>query len=136
MTTTALSVPTITATPRGRNTSVLPTLAFRRLALTVRTPRSLVAPLLTPVLFALVIAPALANSVASPAHRSTYMTYIALATAGLLIPLNCMFSGIGVIVDRQQGARASCWWPRSDGPPSCSATWWPPWPSPRCSWRC
>ena len=32
------------------------------------------------------------------------MTYVALATAGLLIPLNCMFSGLGVIVDRQQGA--------------------------------
>jgi ABC-2 type transport system permease protein len=104
MTTTALSAPTITATPRARRASVTPALAFRRLALTVRTPRSLVAPLLTPVLFALVIAPALANSLASPAQRSTYMTYIALATAGLLIPLNCMFSGIGVIVDRQQGA--------------------------------
>ena len=32
------------------------------------------------------------------------MTFVALATAGLLIPLNCMFSGLGVIVDRQQGA--------------------------------
>jgi ABC-2 type transport system permease protein len=63
-----------------------------------------VAPLLTPVLFALVIAPALADTVASPTQRTTYMTFIALATAGLLIPLNCMFSGIGVIVDRQQGA--------------------------------
>ena len=82
----------------------MPTLTFRRLALTVRTPRSLVAPLLTPVLFAMVIAPALANTVASPAQRATYMTFIALATVGLLIPLNCMFSGIGVIVDRQHGA--------------------------------
>jgi ABC-2 type transport system permease protein len=32
------------------------------------------------------------------------MTFVALATAGLLIPLNCMFSGLGVIVDRQHGA--------------------------------
>jgi ABC-2 type transport system permease protein len=82
----------------------VPTLAARRLALTVRSPRSLVAPVLTPVLFAVVIAPALANSSASPAGRTQYMTFIALATAGLLIPLNCMFAGIGVIVDRQQGA--------------------------------
>jgi ABC-2 type transport system permease protein len=104
MTTTALSVGTITHPPRARRASAVPTLTFRRLALTVRTPRSLAAPLLTPVLFALVIAPALANTVASPAQRATYMTFIALATAGLLIPLNCMFSGIGVIVDRQQGA--------------------------------
>jgi ABC-2 type transport system permease protein len=104
MTTTALSVGTMTHPPRARRVSAVPTLTSRRLALTVRTPRSLVAPLLTPVLFALVIAPALANTVASPAQRATYMTFIALATAGLLIPLNCMFSGIGVIVDRQQGA--------------------------------
>jgi ABC-2 type transport system permease protein len=46
----------------------------------------------------------LANSVASAEQRTTYMTYIALATAGLLIPLNCMFSGIGVVVDREHGA--------------------------------
>jgi ABC-2 type transport system permease protein len=80
------------------------TLARRRLALSVRSPRSLVVPLLTPVLFALVIAPALANTVATPGARTTYMTFVALATVGLLIPLNCSFSGLGVIVDRQQGA--------------------------------
>jgi ABC-2 type transport system permease protein len=104
MTTTTLSVGTLAPPVRALRVSAVPTLTLRRLALTVRTPRSLVAPLLTPVLFALVIAPALANTVASPAQSSTYMTFIALATAGLLIPLNCMFSGIGVIVDRQQGA--------------------------------
>jgi ABC-2 type transport system permease protein len=32
------------------------------------------------------------------------MTFFCVATAGLLIPLNCMFSGIGVLVDRQHGA--------------------------------
>ncbi|HTT91451.1 MAG TPA: ABC transporter permease [Acidimicrobiales bacterium] len=32
------------------------------------------------------------------------MTFLALSTMGLLIPLNSLFSGIGVIVDRQQGA--------------------------------
>jgi ABC-type multidrug transport system permease subunit len=32
------------------------------------------------------------------------MTFVALSTAGLLIPLNCLFAGLGVIVDRQQGA--------------------------------
>jgi ABC-2 type transport system permease protein len=103
-TTTAIAVPISTRPARPRRASAIPTLTFRRLALTVRTPRSLVVPLLTPVLFALVIAPALANSVAAPGQRNAYMTFVALATAGLLIPLNCMFSGIGVIVDRQQGA--------------------------------
>jgi ABC-2 type transport system permease protein len=59
---------------------------------------------MNPVLFALVLAPALANTVTSPAGRTTYMTFLALATVGLLIPLNTMFSGIGVVVDRQHGA--------------------------------
>src|SRR5580700_1453645 len=104
MAATTIAIPATARPLRTPNVSAVLTLASRRLALTIRSPRSLVAPLLTPVLFALVIAPALANSVASPAQRTTYMTFIALATAGLLIPLNCMFSGIGVIVDRQQGA--------------------------------
>jgi ABC-2 type transport system permease protein len=104
MATTTIAIPATARPLRTPNVSVLLTLASRRLALTVRSPRSLVAPLLTPVLFALVIAPALANSVASAGQRTSYMTYIALATAGLLIPLNCMFSGVGVVVDREHGA--------------------------------
>jgi ABC-2 type transport system permease protein len=32
------------------------------------------------------------------------MTYFALSTIALLIPLNCLFSGLGVVVDRQAGA--------------------------------
>jgi len=82
----------------------LGTLTKRRLALTVRSPRSLVLPLLAPGLFALVIAPALANTTHAGPGRTAYMTFVALSTAGLLIPLNCLFSGLGVIVDRQQGA--------------------------------
>jgi ABC-2 type transport system permease protein len=103
---TPASTPTvITRAParRAARNAIL-TLAARRLALTVRSPRALFVPLLTPVLFALVIAPALGNTVGGPTGHRTYMTFVALATAGLLIPLNCMFSGLGVIVDRQQGA--------------------------------
>ena len=108
MTTTATTTPNQTVTPpapsRRATRHAIPTLATRRLALTVRSPRALFVPLLTPVLFALVIAPALGNTLAGPTGHKTYMTFVALATAGLLIPLNCMFSGIGVIVDRQHGA--------------------------------
>ncbi|HEX3547238.1 MAG TPA: ABC transporter permease [Mycobacterium sp.] len=89
---------------RARSFPAALVLAKRRLTLTVRSPRSIVVPLLTPVLFALVIAPALSNTIAVPAGRTAYMTFVALATVGLLIPLNCTFSGLGVIVDRQQGA--------------------------------
>ena len=85
--------------------SAVPALYQRRLTLTVRTPRELLVPLVTPVLFAVIIAPALASIIATPGARTAYMTFVALATAGLLIPLNTLFSGIGVIVDRQQGAQ-------------------------------
>ena len=95
---------TVPARVRPRRASAVPTLAGRRLALSVRSPRSLVIPVMNPVLFALVLAPALANTVASPAGRTRYMTFLALATVGLLIPLNSLFSGIGVVVDRQHGA--------------------------------
>jgi ABC-2 type transport system permease protein len=104
MTTLTLPVPPVALPGSPPRIRPLPALTMRRLALTVRSPRSLLVPLLPPVLFALVVAPALAYSVAPPGHRTAYMTFFCVATAGLLIPLNCMFSGIGVLLDRQQGA--------------------------------
>jgi ABC-2 type transport system permease protein len=80
----------------------LRTLARRRFQLTVRTPRELVVPLLTPIMFALVIAPALRAALHTSA---SYESFVAIGTAGLLIPLNTMFAGIGVIVDRHEGAQ-------------------------------
>ncbi len=80
----------------------LATLAARRFQLSVRSPRELVVPLLTPILFALVIAPALKQAL----HTSTaYEAFVATGTIGLLIPLNTMFAGLGVIVDRDSGAQ-------------------------------
>jgi ABC-2 type transport system permease protein len=80
----------------------LATLARRRFMLSARTPRELVVPLLTPILFALVIAPALKQAL----HTSTsYEAFVATGTIGLLIPLNTMFAGIGVLVDREAGAQ-------------------------------
>src|SRR5438132_5761507 len=80
----------------------LATLAARRFQLSVRTPRELVVPLLTPILFALVIAPALKQALHTSA---SYESYVAIGTIGLLIPLNTMFAGLGVIVDRESGAQ-------------------------------
>ena len=108
-----MSAPTATltrATVRREHRSVTGTLsAFttltrRRLALSARTPRELLVPLLTPMLFALVIAPALA-SIGPTIPGLDYMSFAAVGTVGLLIPLNCMFAGIGVILDRETGAR-------------------------------
>jgi len=88
-------------TPPGR---ALATLVRRRLSLSARTPREILVPLLTPILFALVIAPAL-DTIGPSVRGLDYMSFAAIGTAALLIPLNCMFSGIGVIVDRESGAR-------------------------------
>ena len=82
------------------------TLARRRLALSARTPREILAPMATPLLFALVLAPALAKMI--PSHGPggiDYRTFVIIGTVGLLIPLACTFAGIGVIVDRSSGAR-------------------------------
>jgi ABC-2 type transport system permease protein len=80
----------------------LATLAVRRFQLSTRTPRELVVPLLTPIMFALVIAPALKEALHTGA---TYEAFVATGTVGLLIPLNTMFAGLGVIVDRENGAQ-------------------------------
>lgn len=87
---------------RPRSLGPLGTLARRRFQLTARTPRELVVPLLTPIMFALVIAPALKTAL----HTGTsYESFVAIGTIGLLIPLNTMFLGLGVIVDRVSGAQ-------------------------------
>jgi len=103
MTTVSQAATLLPARPRrpSRGQS-LRTLAGRRFALTARTPRELVVPLLTPVLFALVIAPALKTAL----HTSAaYESYVAIGTVGLLVPLNTFFLGLGVIVDRESGAQ-------------------------------
>src|SRR5204863_5854232 len=85
--------------------AALATLSRRRFALSAHTPREIVVPLITPVLFALMIAPALNEVVGGFTPGIDYISFVALGTVGLLIPLNTMFAGLGVIVDRQAGAR-------------------------------
>jgi ABC-2 type transport system permease protein len=88
--------------PRPRHLATWATLARRRFMLSAHTPREVLAPLVTPLLFALVIAPALARMIPGSAG---YSTFVIVGTVGLLIPLTCTFAGIGVIVDRTAGAR-------------------------------
>jgi ABC-2 type transport system permease protein len=104
--TTAPPTPIGAALPRPTRSLVTPftTLARRRLALSARTPREIVVPLMTPILFSVVIAPALAKIIGA-VHGLDYMSFVAIGTVGLLVPINCMFAGIGVIVDRESGAR-------------------------------
>jgi ABC-2 type transport system permease protein len=87
---------------RRRALGPLATLARRRFQLTARTPRELFVPLLTPIMFALVIAPALKSALHT---NASYESFVAIGTVGLLIPLNTMFAGLSVIVDRISGAQ-------------------------------
>ena len=89
---------------RSRSFRAFATLARRRFALSAHTPREILIPLLTPILFALIIAPALAKTTGA-IRGMDYMSYLAVGTVGLLVPISCMFAGIGVIVDRESGAR-------------------------------
>src|SRR5947207_8328930 len=101
---TSVSPEMILPRPRAAQNPLAPlaTLAARRFQLSVRTPRELVVPLLTPILFALVIAPALKQALHT---SSAYESFVAIGTIGLLIPLNTMFAGLSVIVDRESGAQ-------------------------------
>lgn len=89
---------------RAGATLALATLARRRLSLSASTPREILVPLLTPVLFADVIAPALAKSIPAT-HGIDYQSFVAVGTVGLLVPLSCVLGGIGIIVDRESGAQ-------------------------------
>lgn len=84
--------------------SAVRTLARRRFALSARTPREILVPLLTPILFAVVIAPALAKAIGNTGGID-YLSFVAVGTIGLLVPLSCILGGIGMIVDRDSGAQ-------------------------------
>jgi ABC-2 type transport system permease protein len=85
--------------------SALTTLAGRRFALTAHTPRQILVPLLTPILFALVIAPALQTALGGLGTGIDYKAFVAIGTVGLLIPLTTTFAGLSVIVDKDSGAQ-------------------------------
>jgi ABC-2 type transport system permease protein len=91
--------------PKLSVSSGLATLARRRLALAVRTPRELIVPVLNPILFALVIAPALSDIFGRTHGGIDYMSFVAVSTIGFLVPFSCMSSGLGVMVDRLSGAQ-------------------------------
>jgi lipooligosaccharide transport system permease protein len=103
--TTIVAPPQRRTAPEPGSASAVATLAWRRLMLSVRTPRELLVPVMAPLLFAIVIAPALADTFGATPNGIDYMTFVAVSVLGLLIPLSCVQSGLGVIVDRLGGAR-------------------------------
>src|SRR5215208_1400423 len=97
--------PHLTEAPRPRLGRALRTLASRRAALTAHNPRQIAVPMLTPILFALVIAPALKSALGSLHSSIDYTAFVAVGTVGLLVPLATTFAGLSVLVDRDSGAQ-------------------------------
>jgi ABC-2 type transport system permease protein len=97
------TAPDITRPPTSR-LAAFATLSRRRFSLSAHTPREIVVPLLTPILFADVIAPALAKAIPAT-HGIDYLSFVAVGTIGLLVPLSCILGGIGMIVDRTSGSQ-------------------------------
>src|SRR3954466_10906957 len=93
------------APPRPRPSRALRTLASRRAALTAHNPRQIAVPLVTPILFAMVIAPALKTALGGLHSGIDYTAFVAVGTVGLLVPLATTFAGLSVIVDRDSGAQ-------------------------------
>src|SRR3954452_8735025 len=106
MAATPVAVPLPAAKPaRARTTSALATLAHRRAALTASNPRQILVPLMTPILFATVIAPALKTALGGLHTNIDYTAFVAVGTVGLLVPLATTFAGLSVLVDRDSGAQ-------------------------------
>src|SRR3954462_8519056 len=97
--------PRIAAAPITRLGRALRTLAARRAALTAHNPRQIAVPMLTPILFALVIAPALKAALGGLHSQIDYTAFVAVRTVGLLVPLAPTFAGLSVLVDRDSGAQ-------------------------------
>src|ERR687887_1546703 len=96
---------TIRAPGRTRRRSALRALAQRRAALTAGNPRQIAVPLLTPILFATVIAPALKTALGGLHSHIDYTAFVSVGTVGLLVPLATTFAGLSVLVDRDSGAQ-------------------------------
>jgi ABC-2 type transport system permease protein len=101
-----IAAPALTRAPAPpRVAAALLTLARRRAALTASNPRQIAVPLLTPLLFATVIAPALKAALGGLHSKIDYTAFVSVGTVGLLVPLAATFAGLSVIVDRSSGAQ-------------------------------
>jgi ABC-2 type transport system permease protein len=102
---TAEALTPVTTTPDERLWAWqgLFTLWVRRLRVTTKTASGIIGQLMTPVLWILVVGPALADSLGSFSPGVDYYTFIAVGQVAFLIPFTAMFAGINVIVDKEFG---------------------------------
>jgi len=79
------------------------TLYQRRLAVATKTLSGIAGTMTPPVLWVLLIAPALDEALGGFNPKIDYFTYVAVAQVALIVPFTSMFSGINVIVDKEFG---------------------------------
>ncbi len=75
----------------------------RRVAVTTKTLATSIGPTVLPVLWILVIAPALDKALGGFNPSIDYYTFLAVAQITFIVPFTAMFNGLNVIVDRQFG---------------------------------
>ena len=79
------------------------TLYRRRLAVTTRTLSGIVGQIVTPILWVLIVAPALDTALGGFDPTIDYYTFVAVGQVAFLVPFTAMFNGLNVIVDRDFG---------------------------------
>ncbi len=79
------------------------TIYRRRLAVATKTVSGLIGVMVTPVLWVLVIAPALDEALGGFSPDIDYYTFVAVGQVAFIVPLTSMFSGVNVIVDKEFG---------------------------------
>ena len=79
------------------------TIYRRRLAVATKTVIDLIGVTMLPVLWILVVAPALDEALGGFAPDIDYFTFVAVAQVAFLVPFTSMFSGSNVIVDKEFG---------------------------------
>jgi ABC-2 type transport system permease protein len=87
----------------GGNRDGVGPMYLRRLRVATKTVPGLVGQLITPVLWVLIVAPALADALGNFNPSTDYYTYAAVSQIVLLVPFIAMFAGINVIVDKDFG---------------------------------
>jgi ABC-2 type transport system permease protein len=76
----------------------------RRVAIALKTPAALVSQALMPVLWVLVVGPALARAGAGSADPQVdYFSYVAVGQIVFILPFSAMFAGLTVLNDRNFG---------------------------------
>jgi ABC-2 type transport system permease protein len=81
----------------------LPALYVRRLQLSLKGASAMIGQLASPILWVLVVGPAMAKALGNFTPGTDYYTYVAVGQIAFLVPFTAMFAGTTVIADRLFG---------------------------------